>query len=269
MEKIERFDTEHLFLTHAMGNESYYRSHHHQEFEIFSPLEGKPVIRRVDGYEYSVAPGDLLLVPPGVSHDHRVLSRQFYRHVSIHLQPNFLAECGGPLFQPLFVPREACYHDDSGLAGLLAYSLLECMIMDKNVRNIAIKGRIIALLSQLYNGRTGKIACRKVSKNKRIAVILDYIYDNLDKPLSLDILSRYFAVSKDHLNSLFRRETGCPIERYIRIQRLSIARQQISMGCGAEETAYSVGFNDYSAFFRSYKAYFGEAPARTKAGMSG
>lgn len=143
------------------------------------------------------------------------------------------------------------------------------MIMDKNVRNIAIKGRIIALLSQLYKGRTGKIACRKVSKNKRIAVILDYIYDNLDKPLSLDILSRYFAVSKDHLNNLFRRETGSPIERYIRIQRLSIARQQISMGCGAEETAYSVGFNDYSAFFRSYKAYFGEAPARTKAGMSG
>jgi AraC-like DNA-binding protein/uncharacterized RmlC-like cupin family protein len=265
MERIERFDTDFLFLTHGMGNESYYRSHHHKEFEIFLPFEGEPVIRRVGGYEYNVAPGNLLFIPPGVSHDHRVLSKRFYNHISIHIESDFLTECGGYLFRSLFTPQQACYHDDSGLASLFAKSLLECMNMDRNVRDIAIKGRIISLLSQVYNIRNGKVAYRQVSRNKRIVAILDYIYDNLDKPLSLDTLSRFFAVNKDHLNELFRKETDCSIERYIRYMRLGIARQRISTGYGAEEAAYSVGFNEYSAFFRAYKAYFGETPTKTKA----
>jgi len=264
MEKIERFDTDFLYFTHGVGVETYYRSHHHPEYEIFCPIEGNSVNRCVDGYEYSVAPGSLLLIPPGVSHDHRVLSTRFYRNISIHIEPDFLTELGGHLFQPLFNSRQACYDDDSGLAGLIVKSLLECMDMDRKVRDIAIKGRIMSLLSHFYSRQTGKIAYWQVSSNRRIAAILDYIYDNLDKPLSLDILSRFFAISKDHLNELFRREIGCPIERYIRNMRLGIARQQISTGRGAEEAAYSVGFNDYSAFFRAYKACFGEAPVKTK-----
>ena len=264
MEKIERFDTEFLFLTHGISDDPYYRSHHHPQYEIFCPIEGNPVNRRIDGFEYNVAPGSFLLIPPGVSHDHRVFSTRFYRNISIHIEPDFLAEFGGHLFQSLFNPKQACYHDDSGLAGLFATSLLECMDMDRKVRDIAIKGRIMSLLSHFYSRRTGNIAFRQVSKNKRITVILDYIFDNLDKPLTLDILSRFFALSKDYLNELFRKETGCTIERYIRNMRLGIARQQINVGCGAEEAAYSVGFNDYSTFFRAYKACFGESPAKTK-----
>jgi len=263
MEKLERFDTDFLYFTHGVSDEPYYRSHHHPEYEIFCPIEGNSINRRIDGYEYSVAPGSLLFIPPGVSHDHKVLSKRLYRHISIHIEPDFITELGGHLFQPLFNPRQACYQDDSGLAGIFAKSLLECTDMDRKVRDIAIKGRIMSLLSHFFNRQTGKIAYRQVSNNRRIAVILNYIYDNLDKPLSLDILSRIFAISKDHLNKLFRIETGCSIERYIRNLRLGIARQQIGMGRGAEETAYSVGFNDYSTFFRAYKAYFGEAPFKT------
>jgi AraC-like DNA-binding protein len=54
---------------------------------------------------------------------------------------------------------------------------------------------------------------------------------------------------------------GTTFGRYLRSQRLNLARHEICCGKGAEEAAYTAGFNDYSTFFRAYKALFREAPA--------
>ena len=43
--------------------------------------------------------------------------------------------------------------------------------------------------------------------------------------------------------------------------RLVRARQEIQQGAAVEETAYRVGFNDYSNFYRAYRAFFGAAPS--------
>jgi AraC-like DNA-binding protein len=99
-------------------------------------------------------------------------------------------------------------------------------------------------------------------QNKRVRNILDFISDNLQQPISLNVLSQHFNMNKNHLNTVFCRETGITVERYIRVQRLYIARQNIGLGMDATEAAYDVGFNDYSNFFRAYKAFFGCAPTR-------
>jgi AraC-like DNA-binding protein/mannose-6-phosphate isomerase-like protein (cupin superfamily) len=266
MERIERFDANLIFLTHAISDETYYRSHRHPEYEIFyireARMKGEGIIRRVDGHEYTVYPGGLLLIPPHVSHDHRVLSSQPYDHLSIHFLPEMLGKTERSLFQFLFNPQQAYYMDSSGTAGLFADSLLGCMDMDRQILGRAIKYRILSILTHLYQlqGMGCGIAPQRVSQNKRVRDMLDFIWDNLYQPLSLVILSRRFNMNMNHLNDVFSKETGITVERYIRIQRLYIARQNIGQGMQATEAAYSVGFNDYSNFFRAYKAFFGSAP---------
>jgi AraC-like DNA-binding protein len=166
------------------------------------------------------------------------------------------------LFQPLFDPRKAYYTDPSGIAGLFAESLMECVDMDKRIRDRAVKSRILSILTHLYKlqGMGCGITPLRVLQNGRIRDMLDFIHDNLRQPVSLTALSRRFNINKNHLNAVFRKETGITVERYIRIQRLYIARQNIGSGMRPTEAAYEVGFNDYSNFFRAYKAYFGCTP---------
>ncbi|MDR0758888.1 MAG: AraC family transcriptional regulator [Treponema sp.] len=263
MERIDRFDIQSMFLTHGVSDEPYYRSHHHPEYEIFYIQKGgDTIIRRIDGCEYAVRPGGILLVPPNVSHDHRILSCQPYSHLSIHFPPETLDKTERSLFRPLFDPKEAYYMDSSGIAGVFADSLLECVDMDKQIRDRAVKSRILAILTTLYKlkGKKCGITPSRVFQNKRVRDMLDFIHDNLRQPISLTALSRRFYMNKNHLNDVFRKETGTTVERYIRIQRLYIARQNIGMGMQATEAAYDMGFNDYSSFYRAYKAFFGYAP---------
>jgi AraC-like DNA-binding protein len=265
MEKIERFDAKSMFLTHGVSDEPYYRAHHHPEYEIFyvrKDFAGGNVIRRVDGHEYDVNPGGILLIPPHVSHDHRILSNQVYDHLSIHFHPEMLDKTELSLFQSLFDPRQACYLDSSGVVGGFAESLLWCMDMGNEVRDRAVKSRILSILTHLYKLRSMEcdISPRWVLQNKRMRDILDFIYDNLREPVSLDGLARRFSMNKNHLNDVFRKETGITVERYIRIQRLYIVRQNIGAGMQATQAAYDAGFNDYSNFFRAYKSFFGHAP---------
>jgi AraC-like DNA-binding protein len=263
MERIERFDAQSMFLTHGVSDEPYYRSHHHPEYEIFYVWKGEDnIIRCIDGCEYIVRPGGLLLIPPHVSHNNHIISSQPCDHLSIHFNLEMLDKTERSLFCPLFEPREANYMDSSGMVGVFANSLLECRDMDKQIQGRAVKSRILSILTHLYKlkGIRCGITPSRVFQNKWVRDILDFIYDNLRRPISLNALSRRFNMNKNHLNDVFRKETGTTIERYIRIQRLYVARQNIGTGMQATEAAYDVGFNDYSNFFRAYKAFFGYAP---------
>jgi AraC-like DNA-binding protein len=132
--------------------------------------------------------------------------------------------------------------------------------MDKGLQNAALKHRIISLLTYIFQMYSKNLP-RASPRDERIQVILRYLNNNLYKPVSLDELSGEFYISKNHLNVIFRRETGTTINHYIRMKRLTQARQEIRNGCTAEEAAYKVGFNDYSNFYRAYKTFFGIMPS--------
>jgi AraC-like DNA-binding protein len=176
--------------------------------------------------------------------------------------PEFFNESERSFFFPIFKNKKERYvNNASGLIETFALSLLECRDMEKPVQKMAIKSRIVSLLTQVYKQhREEEGAAKYVIRDGRIKAVLEYISENLSKPMDMDTLSRFFAISKDYLNILFKKETNNTVTQYIRNQRLNFARREILAGKGAEETAFAVGFNDYSSFFRAYKARFGTAP---------
>jgi AraC-like DNA-binding protein len=132
--------------------------------------------------------------------------------------------------------------------------------MEEPLQTVSLKHHTITLLTHIYQIYSQNII-GIVPGNERIQDILKYLNDNLHEPISLDHLTKKFYISKNHLNVLFRKETGITINQYIRIKRLVLARREIRNGCTAEEAAYKVGFNDYSNFYRAYKAFFGIIPS--------
>jgi AraC-like DNA-binding protein len=260
MFKRDILTTDLLYAWSQETDEVYSDIHCHAEYEIYYFIRGD-VDYRIEGRHYTLAPESLLLIPPHNIHGVAVQSRRPHQRVSIHFVPELLDEAElSPMLEmfhasPLYYPDVSMYK-----IGFLVQSIFDCRDMKELLQKAAIKYRAISLLTHIYQLHLQSMVCT-VPKNERIQTILLYLNRNLHEPISLDMLVREFHISKNHLNVIFRKETGTTVNQYLRIKRLVLARQEILKGCTAEEAAYKAGFNDYSNFYRAYKTFFGITPS--------
>ena len=87
-----------------------------------------------------------------------------------------------------------------------------------------------------------------------------YIHWNLNRRIDIEDLCSKFYISRTQLCNSFRQTTGMPVGRYITMKRMAMAQQMIREGVNPTEVALRLGYKEYSAFFRGYKAQFGYGP---------
>jgi len=255
-----------MYFTHHACDELFFGSHRHDEYEVMYLVAGPEETFRLEDREYTIAPRSLLLIPSGRFHSIRAQGKQRFNHLAVHFQKDFLDSVEGQYLLPLFGDREsACITDIPPVIDALMRSIPECAGLQTGLRSIAVKSRVVSLLTEVYKSR--KRNERKSPPrvcDRRVGAVLEYVCGNFTKPVRLEDLSRDFAISKNRLNALFREETGRTVGQYIREQRLNFARREIMLGKGPEEAAFLAGFNNYSVFFRDYKALFGCSPTGTR-----
>ena len=95
--------------------------------------------------------------------------------------------------------------------------------------------------------------------------LIQYIGEYLTRDLTLEFLAKRFLVSKYYLCRAFKKHNGISIHGYIVQKRIMLAKQLIESGIGAAVAAKSVGFYDYSTFYRAFVRIIGRPPflART------
>lgn len=89
-----------------------------------------------------------------------------------------------------------------------------------------------------------------------------FIYQNLDEPISLELIAKNISVSISTLKRLFLDASGSSVGSFIR--RLRMERAFRSLKDKEEsilEIALSSGFEDASAFARTFKTNFGYTPS--------
>ena len=90
---------------------------------------------------------------------------------------------------------------------------------------------------------------------------LEYIISNLEKNLSLNEISAILNISGDHLNRVFKQDTGETVHRMIIKKRIEKAcfllRKENSK---VYEVAHQVGFNDYKYFYQVFKQVMQQSP---------
>lgn len=103
---------------------------------------------------------------------------------------------------------------------------------------------------------------KKQKENPIIEKVCNYIDNNLEKELSLDVLANVAEVSTFYLSKLFKEEKSENIVNFVTNKRLEKARQLLS------ETNYSIkeitaftGYNDQNYFSRLFKNKFGISPS--------
>ena len=92
--------------------------------------------------------------------------------------------------------------------------------------------------------------------------IIHYVEAHLSERITVADIAARFWVSPSSFSQLFKKKMGISFYRYVTQRRLLESKLLIKSGMPMEQVSISVGFQDYSSFYRAFKAEFGQSPAQ-------
>ena len=261
-------------LFHLTDQETREVKYHYHDFDKITIFIKGHVIYTIEGKSYELSPYDIVLVRHNDIHRLVVDNSQIYERIIVYISPNFmnayktdsydLSYCfqkaeeehsnvlripslkNSSLFQSI-TRLEKSFSDDGYASDLYRQVLfLEFMI---HLNRAARKNRLEFIDTD--------------NCNTKILDILQYINENLNHDLNIDILSDNFYISKYYMMRLFKQETGYTLGHYISQKRLLLAKELILTGVSGTQACFDCGFKDYSTFSRAYKKFFHESPRET------
>ena len=245
-------------------------SHSHDYYELYF-FEAGAVTMEIDGRGYPLKTGDVILIPPGVSH-RAVLTdpeKPYRRFVFWQSRP--------------FLEALEARSPDCGYLLRRAESRGRYVYRFDPVAFNAIRTRLFTLLDEIHADRFGKATAidliitdlllflartiyeqehqNKKDQLSRYEAITQYVDQHLDEPLSLDALAKHFYLSKYYLVHLFREYAGLSVHQYILKRRLAACCDAMLGGAAVGEVYRQWGFYDYSAFYRAFRKEYGMSPS--------
>ena len=254
---------------HKKNNKIYSQldGHCHTVYEIYYFISGDADIM-VEGKMYPLSPHTLFIIAPNVLHGIRVNSKADYIRNVLFISPDSLLPERRHLLTGILP------HHKKVQASELLYEHTEEYHLDQffesihqlenepeDVRDMLMPIFCEALLSQIYLlVHSLKPATFINQMPEKVMEIITFLNAHLTEPQTLDSVADHFFISKNYLNSNFKRYLGTTVMDYIRYKRVILARQAIKSGESAMDAALQSGFSDYSSFYRAYVKYEGASP---------
>jgi len=96
---------------------------------------------------------------------------------------------------------------------------------------------------------------------EKIAVIINYIKENLSQKLTLDQLATQVGYSPAYLHKAFKQATSSTLADYIKSERIKHAADLIvTTNYTLTQISYECGFSSQSYFSSAFKDYMGVTP---------
>ena len=100
-------------------------------------------------------------------------------------------------------------------------------------------------------------------KEDKVQEILRYIKDNPTKELRAKNLEEKFGYHRNYINQMIKDKTGEPLGKHILASKMKYAKKvMLEMGYSPTETAWSLGYYDYSHFYKAFLQEEGITPSQ-------
>ncbi len=237
-----------------------YQLHSHEGiYEILYMLQGDSSFW-VEGTSYRMQRGDLVIARSDEMHLMRHRSRCVYERLVINVNKEYflLNNCQDYLkvfdMRPVGVGNHFSAEAlrEGGVTGILE-RLEEYLVLGEKP---LIQSALTELLYHLntLSDRDG------LERGGVVHDIVMYINENITQPLTLDLLSEQFYISKYYMCRQFKKRIGMSIAKYITHKRIMLVRELYSSGKNLTEACIDAGFGDYSSFYVAYKKLTGTSP---------
>ena len=244
-------------------------AHTHDYYEFYLFLEGDLDLE-ISGHARPLHPGDMVLVPPGVSH-HALMhsSDRPYRRFVLWVSQEYAARLLKESPDYVFLMQRAA------TSSRWYYHFHEAEFS-------SIQSRLIRLLEEFHSNRYGRNAAVYLALNDLLLYMNRIIYErehpvvsgsgdlmqeitlfideHLTEDLSLDVLADHVCLSKYYIAHYFKDNLGISIHQYITKKRLQSCSEAIAAGSDITRTFDEYGFRDYSSFYRMFRKEYGMSP---------
>lgn len=240
-----------------------FRMHTHTTAEIYCFVSGSGIYH-IEGSEYPLKPGDILLMRPAEAHFIEIVPGVPYERICINFDVGLFTPMDPentltrPFFQRKAGKRNHYSANDPGSDVCQQY--IANMLQHDRMKLLPY----LMLLLQEIGAAFDRTAATDVQPDTIEYRIIRYINNHLGDDLSLETLCDHFFISRTQLCRRFKRATGSSVGSYISAKRLITARGLLLQGQKAAEVCVACGYPNYSTFYRAYCAYFGCCPSEAQ-----
>lgn len=243
----------------------HYPRHLHTYVELCYIIEGEGY-EYLNGQKHSLRPGKLTLVLPYQVHEYYNTGNDEIRiyNLCVGLELFFDNDEPGNLFNSILfnssnsIPSYTFFENEDNI--LETFKTLDEEFSGDNLwRSIRFKVLLTDLLIKFDRKRKAGMNqmsySSKLTNKSRVWDVIHYTYSNYQKELTLDILSRKFNLSTQHLSMSFKKLIGNSFHDFIIHLRISHATSLLSASdLSITEISYEVGFQSYVTFARVFKS---------------
>jgi AraC-like DNA-binding protein len=265
LEMTSRFVDTHRDISYS---NAWVQLHSHTFYELLYCRNYCGAEYLVGTERYRLQRGDIIFIPPGVSHRPLLPARMIepYERYVLWLSPEFMTNYAQLFPYP--------FTENQNTVGMLRTGdtkweflgdLFQTGVLEAERRSdgweAAIIGNTITLLTQIKRASDERtVRPMEAEKPDLLDRIMAYIEQQYSAPLSAGTVAKKFYVSSSTVNHLFKRKIGISFYQYVTQRRLIAGKLLIEKGVPMDTVATQTGFQAYSGFFRAFKQEFGISP---------
>lgn len=224
-----------------------------------------------------VYPGDILIIPPGVSHRRMPFAagrkHTAYTRYGMWVNAAHFVQLTH-FFPEIKLPRNTpciLYAKQTEAYGLQDYLVRAWRELERGmpICSAAIYGESILFLTNLCRAMQSESFQKQIPLPRTEIDVLDrilvFIDANLQERIKLADLEKHFSVSKSYISHQFQYKIGVSFYQYVTQRRLVFAKTLIEEGRTMEQVGRLSGFSGYSNFYRAFKGEYGITPSDYRA----
>jgi len=284
----------HYHIYKLQNSEVAEQMHHHDYFQVCFVSRGDILHEQFGQTKKAVClcHGDAFIIPPYFSHgikfsdkNSQIYSLSF-RDTLFH--PGFSSSNIAPFLDHL-QNHPSMGGEEDGIRLKIALNknqranlqaLFECLLREQESNDLPelssaaslIAASLYILAQGYYQKPLNQAEYNEIAVyNSSLSRCIEYIDQHYKENISLNDLSKQFAMSRSTFSSLFPQFTGLSLKQYIRRKRILEAEaiMRAAHDRSLSEVAAQVGYEDTSTFYRNFVRVAGVSPSAYKKMLSG
>ncbi len=250
------------FSFHIAENHPAYmpQTHYHSEYEVYYLTDGR-CRYFIHDKTYSLATGDLVVIPPGIIHK-VIYETQTHSRLWLLCPEDYVPSSVLPVLDR--IAHFSQTPDTARQTASIFAKLREAVTKPDIFSQDTIRCCVMQLF--LLMAKASALTNPLPTSNPFIEHAVAFIRANYMDRFTLTDVAKYCAVSPEHLSRVFKKETGFGFNEYLNLYRLQKAEALLKSGQfqSISQVALLCGFNDSNYFSGAYKKIYGIPPSKVK-----